>query len=180
MDFSFPQILVLIVSLWLAWLVLKQAKTLPVPYARERIHIETYLKALLASPARMENFLWNSPLGVAYGDLKGRIADANDSFLGMLGYGRDDLQAAALTWHDLTPDPYHHLKAHTLEQMRTARLVKPLLKEYLRRDGSRVPVAAGGVVFPRSGKTVTLVLDLGAGEPAAARADLDTAGRSEA
>jgi PAS domain S-box-containing protein len=170
MDFSLPRLLVLIASLWLAWVILQQAKTLPVPYVRERIHLETYLKALLADPGRMEKFLWDSPLGVAYGDLKGQIVDANPAFLTMLGYEREELQAAALTWHELTPASYHHLEPRTLEQMRTTRLVKPLLKEYRRRDGTPVPVAAGGVVFTGSGKTVTLVLDLSAGEPVAASA----------
>jgi PAS domain S-box-containing protein len=158
----------LIASLWFAWLVFQQAQTLPLPYTKERIHLETYLKALLVDSARVERILWDSLLGVAYGDWKGRIIDANDAFATTLGYTREELIRVGLNWRQLTPESYRHLDEQTLEQMRGARLVKPVLKEYFRKDGSRVPVAVGGVVLPRAGKTVTLVLDLSAPEPVAA------------
>jgi PAS domain S-box-containing protein len=98
-------------------------------------------------------FLWES---------EGKIIEANDAFLRMVGQNREDLVAGRLRWTDLTPPEWR--KRH--EQLWTPELkmtgtVQPYEKEYFRRDGSRLPVLVGAAGFDESGKQgVSFVLDL--------------------
>src|ERR1700694_2152193 len=42
-------------------------------------------------------------IGILIWDLQGRLLEANDTFLRMLGYDREDLVSGRLRWKDLTP-----------------------------------------------------------------------------
>jgi PAS domain S-box-containing protein len=105
-------------------------------------------------------------------DLEGRILDANDEFLRIVGYDRSDLLSASLRWTDLTPPEW--LERHTREwlpELRITGMVPPYEKEYFRKDGSRVPVlVATAMLEERSDQGVGFVLDLS--ERKRAEADL--------
>ena len=101
-------------------------------------------------------------IGIFIWESEGRILEANDAFLRMVGYDREDLVAGRLRWTDLTPPEWR--KRH--EQLWTPELkmtgsVQPYEKEYFRKDGSRVPVLVGAASFDESGNQgVAFVLDL--------------------
>jgi PAS domain S-box-containing protein len=91
----------------------------------------------------------------------GRIIDANDAYLRLLGYDRDELIAGRLSWRDLTPPEWRDTDDRRVEQLEASGTAQPHEKEYLRKDGSRVPVLVGATAF--EGKTdegVGFVLDL--------------------
>ena len=98
-------------------------------------------------------FLWN---------FDGRILEANDAFLHIVGYEREDLAAGCLRWTDLTPPEWRErdVQQWIPEHKRTGRL-PPFEKEYFRKDGSRVPVLIGVTTFADNDhEGVAFVLDL--------------------
>ncbi|MEG3846469.1 PAS domain S-box protein [Microcoleus sp. herbarium19] len=85
--------------------------------------------------------------GVAIGDFSGRIAYANDSLLEMVGYTRSDLLSGQMRWDRMTPAEYLHLDAKAAGELRDRGVATPFKKEYLRKDGSRVPILMGGTIL---------------------------------
>jgi PAS domain S-box-containing protein len=89
------------------------------------------------------------------------IIEANDVFLNMIGYSRDDLVAGRLDWAKMTPPEYLPKDMHALEQLRTQGFCTPFEKKYIHRDGNRVPILVGGAaLYPSPLEWVAFVLDL--------------------
>jgi PAS domain S-box-containing protein len=100
----------------------------------------------------MAIFIWH---------LDGRIVEANEAFLRIVGYGRDDLTSGRLRWTDLTPVEWRDADDRRVTELRATGAAKPYEKEYLRKDGSRVPVLIGAATFEgTSDQGVAFVLDL--------------------
>jgi PAS domain S-box-containing protein len=76
-----------------------------------------------------------------------QIVEANDAFLHMLDYSHEDLVSGRLRWTDLTPTEWRDCNERVAAQIRAAGIVQPFEKEYLRKDGSRVPVLVGAASF---------------------------------
>jgi PAS domain S-box-containing protein len=88
--------------------------------------------------------------GVIYYNLDGSITDANDKFLEIVGYTREDLQAGQVNWDRITPPEYRFLDEQSIKELKTTGgLTEPREKEYIRKDGSRVPVMIGAATFDR-------------------------------
>lgn len=79
-------------------------------------------------------------VGVLYFDITGGITDANDTFLEMLGYTRADLQAGRVDWVELTPPELRERDAAPVADLFATGKHLPFEKEYVRKDGTRVPV----------------------------------------
>jgi PAS domain S-box-containing protein len=100
-------------------------------------------------------------VGVSVATLEGQIVDANDAFLNMLGYNRDDLISGRLRWTELTPPDWMAVTEQALAQIAAQGTCDLYEKEYLRKDGSRVPVLiAAAAVEDTTGEIVGFVLDL--------------------
>ena len=112
------------------------------------------------SRAWIERLVESNILGITV-EQDGTIVEANDAFLGMLGYTRDDLITGRLRSRDLTPPEYADLDARALDDMLRHGGYAPLEKELLRKDGSRVAVLVGAAALSRAPLTsVAFVLDL--------------------
>jgi PAS domain S-box-containing protein len=100
-------------------------------------------------------------VGIQVWDLDGTILEANDAFLRMVGYEREDLVSGRLRWTDLTPAHWlgRDRQEIVAEIQRTGR-VQPFEWEYFRKDGSRVPVLAGAAKLEGESQGVGFVLDL--------------------
>jgi PAS domain S-box-containing protein len=93
--------------------------------------------------------------------LEGVITGANDAFLRMVQYDREDLASGRLRWMDLTPAEWHGDDEQAVADLKATGIFQPFEKEYFRKDGSRVPVLLGGTLFEASGNDgVAFVLDL--------------------
>jgi PAS domain S-box-containing protein len=100
-------------------------------------------------------------IGIIIWDLGGRILEANDAFLRIVGYDREDLASGRLHRTNLTPLEWRGRDAHTVAELKLLGTVQPFEKEYFRKDGSRVPVLIGGAMFEEStNQGVGFVLDL--------------------
>jgi PAS domain S-box-containing protein len=101
-------------------------------------------------------------IGIFIWDFEGRILEANDSFLSMVGYGREDLVSRRVRWTDLTPPEWiEHDEQKFVPKLKETGRVQPYEKEFFRRDGSRVPVLIGAATFEEETyQGVAFVLDL--------------------
>ncbi|HTF24424.1 MAG TPA: PAS domain S-box protein [Candidatus Limnocylindria bacterium] len=98
---------------------------------------------LLKSEARARTLVESNIIGIATGDLKGKLIDANGAFLGLVGYTREDLISGEMRWDTLTPPEYHDSDQRAVEQLRTTGVAPPWEKQFLRKDGSRISVLIG-------------------------------------
>jgi PAS domain S-box-containing protein len=90
-----------------------------------------------------------------------RVHEANDAFLGLLGYTRDDLAAGRLTHQAITPPEQAGRDRETLRRLRRMGALEPRYHEYRHRDGRRIPVLAGmTVASSRPFRWVSFALDL--------------------
>jgi PAS domain S-box-containing protein len=100
-------------------------------------------------------------IGILISSRKGEIIEANDAFLKMVGYDREDLAAGNMRWNDLTPPDWRTSTATARKGMDTTGAVQPYESEYVRKDGSRVPVLIGSAGFDEQrDQGVAFVLDL--------------------
>lgn len=87
--------------------------------------------------------------------------EANDAFLDIIGYSHDDLAAGRVSYQSITAPQWAARDRDALEQMRRTGAFRPYDKEYVHRDGHRVPVLVGGAVIDRNPlRWVTFVVDL--------------------
>ena len=115
---------------------------------------------LRATGDRLRAVTDSSVIGVTVGDLEGTIREANDAFLWMVGYSREDLDAGRLNWIDLTPTEYRPLDATAIARLQRGRVYAPFEKEYRRRDGSHVPVLIIGMALLGDGADQCIALAL--------------------
>src|SRR5262249_28318900 len=100
-------------------------------------------------------------IGIFVADVEGRISDANDAFLRIVGYDREDLVSGRLRRNGLTPPEWREHDERALAELRSTGSFQPFEKEYFRKDGSRVPVLVGVALFKEGGNEgVAFVLDL--------------------
>ncbi len=99
--------------------------------------------------------------GVVFWNLQGDITGGNDAFLRLMRYTREDLESGLITRAKMTPPEYAELDQRALAQMAASGVCTPYEKEYIRKDGSRVPVIIGASVFEDSKEEgVAFVVDL--------------------
>ncbi|PPS44179.1 CHASE domain-containing protein [Chroococcidiopsis sp. TS-821] len=116
--------------------------------------------ALRTSESRFRCLVAADIIGIITADLDGKILEANNAFLRMVGYDKDDLKAG-LRWDDLTPAEYQHLDQVASQEIRTSGACRLFEKEYIRKDGQRIPVLLGGAIIEGSQDTcIAFVLDL--------------------
>jgi PAS domain S-box-containing protein len=101
-------------------------------------------------------------IGIIIWDLRGRILEANDAFLRMVGYDRDDLVVLRnVSWTGMTPPEWRERDEQLVTELLRAGTLQPFEKEFYRKDGSRVPVLIGVATFEGGGyQGVGFVLDL--------------------
>ncbi len=114
-----------------------------------------------ASESRFRRLLESNLLGVFVADSGGRVADANDAFLNLVGRSRLELRENRIHWDEITPPEYRSLDATAADEARRSGACQPYEKEFLRPDGTRVPVLIGGALVEGSqGQLVGWALDL--------------------
>jgi PAS domain S-box-containing protein len=117
----------------------------------ERKRIESRFRLLVDSNVQ----------GVLFWTRDGKIFGANNAFLKIVGYTREDMEAGRINWMELTPPEFAHLDRRALEEITATGVCTPYEKEFILADGSRVPVFLGSAAFkdnPDEG--VAFVLDL--------------------
>jgi PAS domain S-box-containing protein len=114
---------------------------------------------LRESEARFRTLSESGIVGIVLGDVHGNVLDANDAYVKMVGYARDELLQGSVRWRDLTPPGFQHLADRSVEQLRTSGVAPPFETESFRKDGSRVATLVGVAMleYPRC---IAFVADL--------------------
>ncbi len=76
-------------------------------------------------------------VGIAFFQLAGGITSANEAFLHMLDYTREDLEAGKLGWEQITPAEWLPHSRRALKELKTRGKATPFEMQYVRKDGSR-------------------------------------------
>ncbi len=118
-------------------------------------------EALRQSESRFRQLIEASPVGIAISEPVGGIHLANDALLKMLGFTTADLEQAPLDWRKFTPPEQLHLDVAHIEALRRGERPPPFEKEFIRRDGGRLPVLIVGRFLPGEGeRMVAFALDM--------------------
>jgi PAS domain S-box-containing protein len=124
----------------------------------ERKHAEEELRE---REARIRRLVESNIIGVFFWDMAGNVNDANDAFLRIIGYSREDLLSGNVQWSAMSPPEYRAADERALEEVRQYGGCQSYEKEYIRKDGRRVPVLLGGALMEGSQEHgVGFVLDL--------------------
>jgi PAS domain S-box-containing protein len=99
-------------------------------------------RALLESEARFRRLAESGMIGVFFAE-RDAVTFANDAFLELLGMAREELLQSGLRWRELTPPEQVALDDRALQEVRERGVCRPFEKDFLRRDGTRVPALVG-------------------------------------
>jgi PAS domain S-box-containing protein len=111
--------------------------------------------------AKIRRLIDSNIIGIFFWNFDGRILDANDAFLHMVKYDREDLVEGRMRWTEMTPPEWRDRNNLRIETHKTSGHFPPFEKEYTRKDGIRVPVLMGEATFEEGGhEGVAYVLDL--------------------
>jgi PAS domain S-box-containing protein len=121
----------------------------------------TALEQLRISEARFRLFAQSSVMGILFADPAGGISYANDEYLRIVGRTRREIGDGSLRWDTITPPEWLDRDRQALAEADRKGQCVPYEKEYVRPDGTRVPVLIGFVLGGADRQEATaFVLDL--------------------
>jgi len=116
---------------------------------------------LKQSEAKFRSMFETNVVPMVYCSQDGRVIDANQDFLKLIGASKEELAAGEVRWDAATPPEWKHVDEAGLHFLERDGVCPPLEKEYIRRDGTRVPVLVSACLVPgESGQVVAFAMDL--------------------
>jgi len=106
----------------------------------ERKRVE---QALRESESQLRGLFDANLIGIIIGDFQGNILEVNEAWLATLGYTREEVLSGEVNFLEITPPEFRHLDEQAVAQMKQVGRHAPFEKEYIRKDGTRVPVLVG-------------------------------------
>jgi PAS domain S-box-containing protein len=116
-------------------------------------------RALRESEARFRRLTESGLIGIVLSDTTGTIHEANDAFLRIVGYTREELRAGGIGGAELNAPGGNDAQEAAREQLMAHGVAQPWEKEFVRKDGSRAPVLIG-VTMLEPPNCLCIVLDL--------------------
>jgi len=99
-------------------------------------------------------------VGFVVADLEGRILDANDAYLALTGFDRQDLASGRIRWPEMVPPERVSDEPTTVQRLLAQGSSRACEVEWVRKDGTHVHVVMGGALLDASnGRVVAFVLD---------------------
>jgi PAS domain S-box-containing protein len=118
-------------------------------------------RATRRSEERFDRLFAANTIGIRIADLEGRTLEANAAYLDMLGYTLEEIIVTQSSWNALTPPEYHERNGQAVAQLLATGVAQPWEKEYLRKDGTRVPVLVGlALLEATEGTCISYIVDL--------------------
>ena len=90
----------------------------------------------------LQSLVQSQLISIVHMDLKGNLTSADPAFFRTLGYSADEF----LTLRQLTPLEHHHLDDEAFEKLNAFGVCSPFEKEFICKNGSRVPVLFGATL----------------------------------
>ncbi|MFN6488158.1 MULTISPECIES: PAS domain S-box protein [unclassified Nostoc] len=131
-------------------------------------NLQMSLQKIEVSEAKFRRLVESNIIGVIVANMDGAmptagyaIAEANDSFLTMVGYSQEDLLAGKVRWCDMIPPEYMEANKSAIAELKTKGVCQPFENEYIRKDRSRVPILLGCALLENNREDVIcFVVDL--------------------
>jgi PAS domain S-box-containing protein len=118
-------------------------------------------EALRVALERLRRFVDANLVGVAIADASGAILEANDYYLRVIGFGREELERGEVNWRVITPPEWLPADERAIAELRARGTCTPYEKEYLKRDGSRTWVFMSSALLPGPGEQIAaFILDI--------------------
>ncbi len=118
-------------------------------------------EALRVAHDRLRRFVDADIVGVVIANTAGAILEANDYYLNLIGFTREEFSEGKVDWRAITPTEWLAVDEKALRELRERSSCTPYEKEYIRRDGLRVPVLLVDALLPGPEEhIVAFVLDL--------------------
>ncbi len=105
-------------------------------------------EAVRRAHERLRRFVDANIVGVVIAGADGRILEANDYYLRLIGFTREELEQGKVDWRALTPPEWLPADEQAIRELRARGTCTPYEKEYVRRDGTRVPVFLADALLP--------------------------------
>ena len=109
--------------------------------------------------AKIRRLVNSNIIGIFFWNFDGRILDANDAFLRMVQYDREDLVAGRMRWTEMTPPDWRYRNNVRIKTHKSSGHFPPFEKEYTRKR-TRVPVLMGEATFEEGGVEVSLTCSI--------------------
>jgi PAS domain S-box-containing protein len=123
--------------------------------------IATMQREIEQREAKIRRLFDANIIGIIIWNLEGQILDANSEFLRIVGYDQHDLLSGRVSWADMTPPEWRDRDTLAISELKSKGAVQPFEKEYVRKDGSRIPVLIGiASLDGAEGQGVAFLLDL--------------------
>jgi PAS domain S-box-containing protein len=117
-------------------------------------------RALTESQAKFRRLLDANFVGICTWDLDGRVLEANETFLCLLGYERDDLISGRILWTDFAYQGRERDRQDRVARLQNGESMPAVEWEFIRKDGSRVAVVTGGALFEGASHGIGFALEL--------------------
>jgi PAS domain S-box-containing protein len=115
---------------------------------------------LTESEAKFRRLFDSKIVGICTWDLDGRVLEANEMFLRLVGYDRDDLISGRLRWTEFAYEGREQDLKARVARLQSGASVPPVEWEFIRKDGSRVPVVTNGALYGGASQGICFALDL--------------------
>ncbi len=113
------------------------------------------------SESKLRSLVESNILGVVVADVDGRIYEINDRVAQMVGYSKDELLSKTFNWQQLVPPDSHEAQAQTTKVLLSTGALPPTEGEYLRKDGSRLPVLTAATLLDQERRlALGVILDI--------------------
>ena len=128
---------------------------------REAAERKSAAQALRQSDERFRRISEADVIGIIITDGE-RFLEANDHFLRIVGYTREEFAGMQMTWRTVTPPELVETSRIAFRAIAESGSCRPFEKEYIRKDGTRVPVLVSGVSLneTQENRILALVVDL--------------------
>ena len=111
----------------------------------ERKHAE---ESLRLAHERLRRLIDSNIIGIVIATAAGDVVEANDYYLRLVGFSREELEQGQVDWRTVTPPEWLSADEQAIRELRERGSCTPYEKEYLRRDGSRVPIFLADTLLP--------------------------------
>lgn len=117
--------------------------------------------ALLLAHERLRRFVDANVIGILIATPAGTVIEANDYYLRLIGYTREELAQGKVDWRAITPPEWLPADEQAIRQLHERGTCTPYEKEYVRRDGSRIPILLADTLLPGPNEQIAaFALDL--------------------
>lgn len=118
-------------------------------------------EALKESDARFRQVLASNIIGIVFWNIYGKIYEANDAFLKLLGYSHEELEEGKLNWRNITVSSEQKAHAERVQSAIAGKTVAPYETQYICKDGHQIDVLVGYAMLENSREQgFSFVLDI--------------------